>query len=990
MSGQETWRLFWAKTLPEENERRSECKTIYPLWAHVLDVANVACLLWEDVLASRTRDMLLHELGLEPDAARHFLGLWIGLHDVGKAIPQFQQQHKPSARKLAEAKLPCYETEQKVRHEHASIAILYKWLTRRNPDYADSLLTSLTEFVGFHHGKLCTRSHWENIAKATKRAWPLSSPAWQKQQQMLVEAIVRAWGMPDLSRIRLNDEYPAWLLAFAGWTTFADWIGSMAEFFNPSIPARLQESSDDFVRVYVKRSRVQARNAIRRRGLDLRAALNVEDGADGFLRIFHNPSKGIERPRELQQELAELPLQKEIPSLTIVEAPTGEGKSEAAFFLAARQQRGQAPGGGLYVAMPTQATSDEQFLRFRDDFLLADKDGENEGAHNAQVGGKLLNLHLVHGNALFHPEIETMRLNMQEFAQLGQELGEPETEAQARAVDWFQPRKRGLLAPYGVGTVDQAFLGVLYARHFFLRLFGLTGKTVIFDEVHAYDTYMSTLFERLLQWLHVLRCHVILLSATLPENTRVKLMQAWGVKDAELPEMRSVYPAIWHVTDTVKDPICFKPSQYQHATLHWYDHQPEAVVRTVIDAVRQKGTVAIICNTVVRAQTIFEALLHCPEVQAGTLLDRDGQHLVLYHARYPQHRRQDKDDQVRNRFGKGRPDTPGVLVATQVAEQSLDLDVDLMLSDLAPIDLLLQRAGRLQRHQQRKRPSTFQDNPRLYVLCPPLQGGLPKVSEVGGGKNKVYDRLTLWKTWWVLNERIERDEGWNLPSDYRPLIEAVYRDLTAVPDGLNDVVAHKNWKEAAEAFEEDKTIAIRKAKEEQLIPPPMNLKKILSRNYPELAEEDEKKAEEHAHALTRLGPPSVEVLCLYRHGNVLRFGKQADAEAIPFDLAAILANPDATPKLKLEDDDLRQLRALVMQAVRLSDRNIVKALRADTECLEAAAWAHVVKKNPVLRRYHLLIFKQRSEGWIWSYPGCPCTVKDSSILGLRIHYPKST
>ena len=112
------------------------------------------------------------------------------------------------------------------------------------------------------------------------------------------------------------------------------------------------------------------------------------------------------------------------------------------------------------------------------------------------------------------------------------------------AEEWFaKDKKQALLAPYGVGTIDQALLAVLQTKHVFVRLFGFAGKCVILDEVHAYDAYMTTLMERLLRWLATLRCPVVLLSATLPKEKRLALIRAYTGKELPEPEHKN-YPRI--------------------------------------------------------------------------------------------------------------------------------------------------------------------------------------------------------------------------------------------------------------------------------------------------------------------------------------------------------------------------------------------------------------------------------------------------------------
>jgi CRISPR-associated endonuclease/helicase Cas3 len=213
----------------------------------------------------------------------------------------------------------------------------------------------------------------------------------------------------------------------------------------------------------------------------------------------------FKEPRGVQAEVitAAKDLQPQI--LLILEAPTGIGKTEIAVYLADTWLQ-QYAGRGLYVAMPTQATSNQMYERIGD-FL------------NNRYPKMHLNYHLVHGQAAWLDELRE-RVELQQ-------VGDDDA-ARVLAESWFAPRKRTLLAPFGVGTVDQSFMSILQTRHFFVRLFGLSHKVIIFDEVHAYDTFMSTLFERLLAWLNAIGTSVIILSATLPAETRRKLVEAYS------------------------------------------------------------------------------------------------------------------------------------------------------------------------------------------------------------------------------------------------------------------------------------------------------------------------------------------------------------------------------------------------------------------------------------------------------------------------------
>ena len=188
-----------------------------------------------------------------------------------------------------------------------------------------------------------------------------------------------------------------------------------------------------------------------------------------------------DRPHTVQQEIIDAALDAPTSTLLIVEAPTGIGKTEIAQYLTDAWLQ-KHNGRGFYIAMPTQATSNQMYDRTQQ-FL----------AHN--YPDDLINIPLAHGNAMFDHKQANMRLN---------EVGDDEA-SRVVAMSWFvEKSKQTLLAPFGVGTVDQTLLGILQTRHFFVRLLGLSHKVLIFDEVHAYDAYMSTLFERLLKWLRAI------------------------------------------------------------------------------------------------------------------------------------------------------------------------------------------------------------------------------------------------------------------------------------------------------------------------------------------------------------------------------------------------------------------------------------------------------------------------------------------------------
>ncbi len=267
------------------------------------------------------------------------------------------------------------------------------------------------------------------------------------------------------------------------------------------------------------------------------------------------------------------------PGIVIIEAPMGEGKTEAALCLA--DHWGEGTGlRGFYFALPTQATSNQMFGRVRD-FL------------ETSYRGDQVQLQLLHGHASLSAEFEVMRRNGDRaFSPKYQGVEAGSDRLGVTAAEWFTYRKRGLLAAFGVGTIDQALLAGLRTRHVFVRLFGLSGKTVIIDEVHAYDTYMTTLLERLLGWLAALGSPVVLLSATLPRSRRAALISAYqkGLGEEVPPDTEDAeYPRIsWAGGSSKPFSRSVGVSRRSKKVIHLEKNIPAG------------GCVAVICNTVRR------------------------------------------------------------------------------------------------------------------------------------------------------------------------------------------------------------------------------------------------------------------------------------------------------------------------------------------------------------------------------------------------------
>jgi len=860
------YQLLWAKTDQTHRTDRT-----HALIYHMLDVAQVTAALWDHALPDATRRSFAEALDMEPQAARQWLAFATGLHDLGKACPAFQCRHEPSRALLAQAGLsfPSLGSQQSTPHGLVTTQALRTILPEMGFERAVAL--SLAYTLGGHHGVFPTASAVQALGPSQR-----GGVDWETARRALFDALAAQLDVASLPAWprSLSPKHPMWS-QLAGLTSFADWMGSIEDyFFDLDAPT---------LSTYAARAYGHAITALRQLGW---TSYTPPDAPATFGALF-----GFE-PRPLQDAVIDLAEHVTSPALVIVEAPTGEGKTEAALYLAdrwvtAHRQR------GIYVAMPTQATSNQMLGRVRQ-FL------------ERRYGGQHVDLLLLHGNAAWSKELETLQLAAIDEG----------TESTVVAHSWFlQNKKRGLLAPFAVGTVDQALLSVLQTKHFFVRLFGLSHKTVVFDEVHAYDAYMSTLLERLLGWLAALGTTVVLLSATLPADTRRRLIKAYTGHETC---SEASYPAITWATPEAQGTIPITTSATSTRTLDiaWIPRDPEALVTTLRDALGDGGCVAIVCNTVSRAQAVFRALR-----EAHLVPDND---LILFHARFPFGQRAAIEERVLAMLGPDGTTRPerAIVIATQVIEQSLDLDFDLMVSDLAPIDLLLQRAGRLHRHYRATRPARLA-SPRLVITAPELRDTLP----AWGSDALVYESYVLLRTYLTLQPR----QTLSVPEDTPGLIAAVYDPPDALPPVADKAIA------AALADAYDRMV-IREGRDDfqaqkNLVGSPRS--EIWATDNRQL---DEDNPELHTtwRALTRLAPPSVTLVCLHLH---------PDGQVSLDEAGQLPVNLEARP-------DSEATAALMERTVSVSQSGIVRYF-LDQE--PPIGW----QRHGALRYYRVALFDGR-------------------------------
>jgi CRISPR-associated endonuclease/helicase Cas3 len=745
---------FWAKT-GEAQFRENGEPNYHSVICHLADTAAVAMQIVKEYLSPAAIAVLERGLGLQGKSLIKCCGFLAGCHDLGKVSPAFQFQVHEVGKALVGAhsydlwlKLPNRETKAphgtvtaKTMPQFLCNAGLGSHLPKRK---AHHLARRLAMIVGGHHGFFPSQAEIEALNDGLCGTKEGSDWQHRRFSQTIFEQLQ---GFVDLTAADLPsqcDNGAAMILA--GLTTVSDWIAS-----NPEEKNGFPYANDTPFGEYAAGLAAKAQNALK--------ALGWTKLPTGQPLKFTELFSQIEKPRPLQDAAIALSETLTPPCFILVEASMGEGKTEAALYLADYLQH-QASAGGFYIGLPTQATSNAMWKRVRT-FL------------GQRYPEKTVNLTLSHSAAALKEEYQ------QTVCRLDQVYDEDSQNSAGRvgAGEWHTARKRTLLSPYGVGTVDQGLMGVVRSKHQFVRLFGLAGRTVILDEIHAYDLYTSTLLERFLEWLAVLGSPVIALSATLPMSTRRRLFSAYakgcGHPEVELPQ--TGYPRITAFTDGEVTVNSFAASEHvcRSLKLHWVDGEWTAALQ---EKLADGGCAAVICSTVGRAQEVFQQL------QNNFAEDELG----LFHGRFLFVDREKIEQACMDKFGKDSTTRPHryVLVATQVIEQSLDVDFDLMISDLAPIDLLLQRSGRLHRHTREYRPEKLKQ-PTLWVVEPTVNPA-DKVDFRESGW--IYDRHILLRTWLTLRSKTSIQ----LPEETDALIESVYQLDAPIPQDL-EPIHQQDW-----------------------------------------------------------------------------------------------------------------------------------------------------------------------------------------------------
>ena len=800
---------FWAKTGDKDSPTLG-----LSLVQHMLDAGSVAARLWDTWLAPGLQKQFSEHLHLSMEDTRALVCWLAATHDMGKATPEFSGQL--DARRDENLAVYRQRIEQqdfefpedlvtpasslRCPHSKYSQSILIHLFTSNIEGMPRKVAETLASISGAHHGT--PADYRSNSADLSNVILKRLSPKWHATWQELYNITLKRFGASSALQqlARHGQAIPVSVqFCITGFVIMSDWIASNPDFFPMGTFGSAEQEQ-------------RARIGWQALGLEQRWTAKLDADPKTPAADLYASRFGWSNPtlRLMQEVVVEAVRSMQSGGMMCIEAPMGQGKTEAG--LIAAEFLAQATGHtGVAFAAPTQATSNALFDRVTEWVKY-------QTNHVAQEHGEPVKPHsmfLGHSKNRFNKSYEALSK-----ADIFDESSTPGQENNRKTLrpgtslarhSWLSGTKKGLLSSFVVCTIDQVLMTALQARHVMLRYLGLASKVIIIDEVHAYDAYMSEYLSAALYWLGQMNAPVILMSATLPSDTRDDLMKnyAEGLKvrkkstsapkrnrfldlnaNLSAPQESSQnitpldldYPVIHTLTaednGTPKKWKVEQPVEQTEIELKLIDDSPKSVLNVLEPLANDHGCAAVICNTVGRAQEMHEFL----RKQFGE------EHVVLTHSRFTATHRAEQEELLVSKLGKkehyskadgedsSRPHRL-IVVGTQVIEQSLDLDFDVMITDFAPVDLVLQRMGRLHRHDSRsssERTPAYR-KPVCYVRGVETFGSHNEAPDFPRGSKAVYEPMILLSSYAQLLPHFD-GEPIRIPADISPLVQKTYQE----------------------------------------------------------------------------------------------------------------------------------------------------------------------------------------------------------------------
>ncbi len=891
-----------------------------PLWMHARDTAGIMAELWKHWLPDAVRREICggtEEALQEKEALFQKVCVFLGMaHDIGKATAVFQArilEMLPEIReRLAEEGLEIpavseFPDPAATAHARAGQVILRQC----------GLNEGICEVVGAHHGKpqeavsdVTFEAHLVNFRGKDKDV-----ALWVEIWSIFLHYALDVSRMPEVANLPELSGQQRVLLS--GLLVMADWVASN-QFYFPTIsidergceelyPKRIQEAWEKLNLPHFWSPHMNGMSEVE------------------FAARFGFP------PNELQVEVLNIAGDVAAPGIFIIEAQMGVGKTEAA-LAAAEIYAITCGSGGLFFGLPTQATANGIFPRIR------------TWAEEQSDYMEKLSIRLVHGKAELNQDYaDLLDVSREQFTGEAR-IGEDEGEALV-VHSFFRGRKQVMLSDFVIATVDQILMAALKQKHLMLRHLGMAGKIVIIDEVHAYDAYMGVYLERALCWLGAYHVPVILLSATLPAKRRIEFVDAYlNTSKKEKQEREKSFGAgkekDWRysrayplLTWTDGREIHQRGLQLQSATHSVLMRQVKESAR--IQMLREKlqdgGCAIVILSTIRRAQEFAK------EVRGQI----PNAHIILLHSAFLMPDRAAREQELLQKLGKRSTKAERdhlIVIGTSVLEQSLDIDGDVMLTDLCPMDLLLQRLGRLHRHpvHDAMRPERLKEA-QCYVIE-------PDEDAYESGTRAIYGEYLLMKTKKRLPKSI------SLPQDIPNLVQDCYGDWEPQWENIAEKEAYRKAKE-----KEEKKTGHKKTQAESycLKKPRKSLENWINNVETRLDEEE-------AQAQVRDTENSIEVLLLVQKDNGIYY--------LPWQHKGQRLPTESIPSPEERRDILRQSVKLPSALCRACQmRKTLEGLKLMNECVLSSEW----KYDPMLRDESFLLLNEQLE---------------SELAGFRLWY----
>lgn len=726
-------KALWGKKSVEDGQ-----ELWLPLVEHLLDTKNVINWLFYHWLSEGERQTMYQDLPEEElQPLVKFLGF---IHDFGKATPAFQL--KKSYRRSDDLDQALIEKLVSHGFEKLDECVLSNPRESPHPIAGEALLekygvnSSIGAIVGGHHGKPQSFSPVDQLKVYTSNYFQKDrdqhlQAIWQSVQHEIFNLGLKIGGYQQAQDIPVVSQTTAVILE--GLLIMADWLASTE---------RLQDGQPLFPLIALDQD-ITTLDPVERfkRGISIWAKHDDEWDPNPVMSIENYYQKRWNfAPRPVQRKMSEEIGQAVDPGMIIVEAPMGLGKTEIA-LTAAEQLAGKKGENGLFMGLPTQATTDAMFSRVSS--WLSEVAADND---------EVLDIKLMHGKAQFNSEYENLP-----------RTSDIDDDSRGVAVNSWFAGKKSILNNFTVGTIDNLLLMGLKQRHLFLKHLAFSGKVVIIDEIHAYDVFMSSYLKKALEWLGAYHVPVVALSATLPLAKRKELLSAYA--KGRLGRRKLAGPSDWETNTNypllsiLDGDQVVQYSDYstnaqaaRNVQIKRFNADEGEIIKKVYSLIDGGGIAGIIVNTVKEAQKLSD------------LVPNDIPCLLL-HSAFLATDRAKLERRLQEAIGKnGKRPQKMIVIGTQVLEQSLDIDFDVLFTEIAPVDLIIQRIGRLHRHEI-NRPSKLKQ-PMVYLL------GTETFGDYSDADESIYGKYLLTKTDHFLKSDLQ------LPKDIPKLVQKVYSTRT--------------------------------------------------------------------------------------------------------------------------------------------------------------------------------------------------------------------